>query len=113
MSRTRGRRGTPPAPLLIILAAAAGWAAAASAADPPPPKGEPAQKFPPVTIVAVGNRLIVTSEDPQALALVQELVRTMTQARDEEFDLVVIPLKHANATVAARLLDELYNGSLQ
>src|SRR4029077_15377215 len=33
----------------------------------------------PITITAFGNRLIITSDDPAALALVQELVRLLTQ----------------------------------
>lgn len=67
----------------------------------------------PVTITAFGNRLIITSEDPAALALVQELVRLLTQNQGGEGDFEIIKLKNASATEAARILDEAFNGSKQ
>ncbi|MEI7688455.1 MAG: secretin N-terminal domain-containing protein, partial [Planctomycetota bacterium] len=67
----------------------------------------------PVTITAFGNKLIVLSEDPQALALVQELVRLMTKTEAGEGDFEVIRLKNANATEIARIIDEAFNGSKQ
>ncbi len=50
---------------------------------------QPKGKSQPVTIAAFGNRLIVTSDDPKALALVQELVRlyTDTTAGEGDFEL--------------------------
>lgn len=66
----------------------------------------------PITITAVGNRLIVTSNDPQALALVQELTRLLTSSTgDGGFE--IIKLKNANATDAARIINDAFNGPAQ
>src|SRR5262249_4939043 len=63
----------------------------------------------PITITAFGNQLIVTSEDPAALALVQALIRIM-QTPGGEGDFEVIKLKNANAVETAKILDEWFNG---
>jgi type II secretory pathway component GspD/PulD (secretin) len=70
---------------------------------PVPGKGAPA-----VTLTAVGNKLLVTTDDPQALALVQELVRVMSAPGQGELE--VIRLVHGSAVEVARTLDELFNG---
>src|SRR3954452_25099189 len=66
----------------------------------------------PVTITAVGNKLIINSEDPAALALTQELVRLLTST-SATGDFEVIRLKNADATSAAKVLDEVFNGKQQ
>lgn len=76
-------------------------------------EGKGPAKGAPITITAFGNKLIVTSEDPEALALVSELVRLLTQTPGGEGDFEVIHLKHANAVDAARILDEAFNGPKQ
>ena len=76
----------------------------------PQPAVPAAESAAPIMIMAVGNRLIVTSEDPEALALVNELVRTLTKTKSTEGDFTVIQLKNARAVDAARILDECYNG---
>src|SRR5262249_53327008 len=70
-------------------------------------------KPPRITIIPSGNRLIVTSDDPDALEAAQALVRIITTApaTGEEFE--VIRLKNAHATDAARVLDEAFNGPRQ
>jgi hypothetical protein len=78
----------------------------------PPPKKDAdknAGKGAPVVITAVGNKLIIKSEDPEALQLVSDLVRYFTTAPAGDFE--VIRLKHANAVDTAKLLDELFNGA--
>src|SRR5262249_28316230 len=67
----------------------------------------------PVNITAVGNQLIITSEDPDAPKLVQELVRLLTQTAPGEGDFNVIHLKNASAVQAAEVLDEIFNGPKQ
>lgn len=67
----------------------------------------------PVTIMAVGNRLVVSSDDPEALKLVQELVRMLTKTNAAEGDFTIIPLRNARAADAAQILDECYNGTRQ
>jgi hypothetical protein len=62
--------------------------------------------------VVSGDRLVVTSDDPEALALVQQLVRALT-ADNAAADFTVIRLKNARAADAAKILDELYNGPTQ
>ncbi|HWY87523.1 MAG TPA: secretin N-terminal domain-containing protein [Gemmataceae bacterium] len=64
----------------------------------------------PITITAFGNKLIVSSEDPAALALASELVRILTKVPSGAGDLEIIGLRYANAVDTAKLLDELYNG---
>src|SRR6202011_1862415 len=51
----------------------------------------------PINITAFGNKLIVTSEDPAALALVSELVRLLTSTKAGPGDFEIIRLKFANA----------------
>jgi type II secretory pathway component GspD/PulD (secretin) len=63
---------------------------------------------PPVTVIATGNRLVVTCDDPQVLALVQELVRAISAP--QEGGLEVIPLRYSKAADVARVLDETFNG---
>lgn len=65
----------------------------------------------PVTVMAFGNKLIVTSEDPAALALVSEVVRLLTQTQAGEGDFAVIRLRYANAVEAAKVLDQVFNGT--
>src|SRR5262249_51395132 len=79
------------------------------------PAGEkPGNKNAPITIMPSGNKLLISSDDPEALKLVQELVRLMTQPPSVEGgDFEVIKLKNANATDAARILDEMFNGTPQ
>ena len=64
-----------------------------------------------ITMTALGSKLIVTSDDPAALALVSELVRLLVQTRAGPGDFEVVRLKFANAVEAAKILDELFNGS--
>jgi len=77
--------------------------------DPQKGKDAPAKAGAPVNITAFGNRLILTSEDPAALALAQELIRLLTTSAGEG-DFEVIRLKNANAVEAAKILDEAFNG---
>ncbi|MCS7045348.1 MAG: hypothetical protein NZO58_03225, partial [Gemmataceae bacterium] len=76
-------------------------------------KKDDKKKGPPITITAFGNRLIVTSEDKEALQLVQELARLITRTDQGEGDFEVIRLKNANAVEAAKVLDEAFNGPRQ
>src|SRR5262249_14835994 len=73
-------------------------------------QGKQANQAPPVHIMAFGNRLVVSSNDPDALILVQELVRLLTQTPAGEGDFQVVKLKNANAAEAAKVLDEAFNG---
>jgi type II secretory pathway component GspD/PulD (secretin) len=63
----------------------------------------------PVTILAAGNRLLVSTDDPQAMAFVLELVRLLTRGPGGDGDFQIIKLKYAGAAEVARILDELYN----
>lgn len=71
---------------------------------------KPGRKDVPIHIIPSGNRLIVTSDDQEALQMVQELVRLLTKAPGGETDFEYIKLKNASATEAARILDEAFNG---
>jgi type II secretion system protein D len=71
----------------------------------------PGSKEKPVRIFASGNRLLIASDDPDALALVQQLVNLYTKGGKGTFE--IIKLTHANATDAAKALDEAFNGPPQ
>jgi type II secretory pathway component GspD/PulD (secretin) len=84
-------------------------------APPDVVRAEPPKKDPklvkgeaPVIITAIANRLIVTSDDPQAVKLVAELFRLL-QAPTGEGDFEVVRLRHAQAGDVARVLDEAFN----
>jgi type II secretion system protein D len=81
-----------------------------SAQDPVSQKPEVISTKPPVNITAVSGKLIVTSDDPEALALVMELSRILTKEPGEG-DFVVIRLKNASAADAAKILDQWFNGT--
>ncbi len=76
----------------------------------PGPEGK---KHPPVTITAFGSRLIITSEDPEAIAVVQELIRLLLNTEAGPGDFEVVRLKYANAVEVAKVLDEAFNGKAQ
>ena len=50
--------------------------------------------------MAVGNRLIITSDDPEALALAADLVRLYTKTPRDPAEFTVIKLKSAVAADA-------------
>lgn len=75
-------------------------------AAPAPEPGAP----PPINIVAVGNKLIITSDDPEALALATDLARLYTKTPRDPAEFTVIKLRTAVAADAARILDEAFNG---
>lgn len=87
-------------------------AASPTPAQPTAPKREEHTQ-PLVTITPLGNRLIVASDDPQALALAQEIVRMLTQSPGGDGDFEIIRLKNASAAEAAKVLDEAFNGTKQ
>ncbi len=82
------------------------------AEEPQAQKNTPAKTGAPVTITAVGNKLIISSDDPAALGMVTELVRLLTQ-NTASGDFEIIRLKHANAVDTAKIIDELFNGVKQ
>lgn len=71
----------------------------------------PGRRDAPITLTAFGNKLIVTCDEPEALTLVQELTRLLTQTAAGEGDFEVIRLKNTNAEDAAKVLDEAFNGN--
>jgi type II secretory pathway component GspD/PulD (secretin) len=73
----------------------------------------PGDKKLPITITAIGNKIIINSDDPAALALAQELVRIYTQAPKGESGFQIIRLKNAKAMDAAKILDDAFNGPKQ
>jgi hypothetical protein len=63
----------------------------------------------PINITAFGGKLVVTSDDPEALKLVSELVRILTSTKAGPGDFEVIRLHYANAVDVAKILDEAFN----
>lgn len=64
----------------------------------------------PVTITPFGNRIIINSEDPEALKLLNELIRLFTNTPNVEGDFVIIKIKHVSAVQVAAVLDAAFNG---
>jgi len=81
--------------------------------QPAAKNNQPANTNAPIKITAVGNKLLIASDDPKALALAYELVRLLTQPQNGHGDYEAIRLKTASATEAARVLDEAFNGPKQ
>jgi type II secretion system protein D len=79
--------------------------------DPAPPASGKAGA--PVTIAAAGNKIIITSEDPAALAAAVAIYKLLTQTSTTEGDFSVIKLQNASAIEAAKVLDEAFNGKQQ
>src|SRR5262249_52502102 len=77
--------------------------------DPQADKVKP--EGPPITIMAYGGKLIITSEDKEALALAADIVRLFTSEQGGEGDWQIIKLKNTPASDAARVLDEAFNGT--
>ncbi len=73
------------------------------------PEDKPGKADMPVVIAASGNRIVITSQDADALAMASQLVRLMTQTTAGEGDFEVIHLKTASAAEAAKLLDSAFN----
>jgi hypothetical protein len=71
------------------------------------------KKEPSVTITAIGDKLIVTSDDPETLRQVNRLVRLLTEVSSEAVDFHVVRLKNASAPDAAKVIDEVFNGPRQ
>jgi type II secretory pathway component GspD/PulD (secretin) len=66
-----------------------------------------AKPKPPVTLSAFGSRLTVLTDDPEAMAVVVDLVRMLQETTSGEFE--VIQLRFAKAAHVAQILDEAYN----
>lgn len=69
----------------------------------------------PITIVVVGNKLIISSEDTQALDIMTQLYRILTSEGTKPNDTLmkVIPLKYIAAEDAAREISDIFNGPQQ
>jgi type II secretory pathway component GspD/PulD (secretin) len=76
--------------------------------EPPKPDAKSGKSEAPITITVFGNKLIVTSDDPQALVLIEELSR-LIQAPTVQGDFEPIRLKYAQALNVERILNEMFN----
>ena len=66
----------------------------------------------PVTITTIGDRVIIRSDDPEALKAAQELIRIIT-SNTGTGDFEVIQLNNASAVDTATLLEQMYNPQQQ
>jgi type II secretion system protein D len=78
-----------------------------------PPQAEKKPTGKPVTLMANGNQLIIISDDPDALATINRIIRFYTNPNQTAGDWEVIKLKNANAIDAARVIDEAFNGPVR
>jgi len=82
------------------------------------PAGEPSKmaqaaapsKKAPVTIMAFGNRLIIQSDDKDALDLIAALSRLMAHTPPAEADFEIFKLKYIDAVETAKLLGTVFKG---
>jgi type II secretory pathway component GspD/PulD (secretin) len=74
--------------------------------QPPMP---PATGAKPLTITVVGDKLILVSEDQEALEKASQLLRLFLNAKGEEI-YEVLRLKHISAEEAAKTISEVFNG---
>lgn len=88
-------------PTLIVAAGL--WVAPLAAADPPP-----ADPPPPVTLTPAGDRLIISGDDPAAVARAYQLARLLLDSEGETYR--VFQLEYADADEVGRVLDEWFNG---
>src|SRR5262249_44073167 len=65
-----------------------------------------------ITITASGNRIIIHSDDPDAMRMANEVLDLLLKSQGDG-DFEVIKLKKANAVDVARVIDEAYNGVRQ
>jgi type II secretory pathway component GspD/PulD (secretin) len=66
----------------------------------------------PVRIFASGNKLIMASDDPEALALVAQVINLYRKSPGKG-DFTVLKLRNVSAVDAARALEEAFNGKPQ
>lgn len=71
------------------------------------------KKGAPITIGVIGNRVVIRSDDQDALAQTAQLIRMLLETPEGEGDFTVIPLKHAPAMEAAQVINEVFNGPQQ
>jgi hypothetical protein len=94
------------ASLWILLAAAT-----AVSGEQPSHQAEPVASQPAsIEIRVLGNRLLLFSDNPEALIFATELCRLLAKVRVEEKRIESFRLKHAPAMATAMLLSELCNG---
>ncbi len=74
------------------------------------PKKEPNKKKPTVIITAFGNRILISSDDPEALDVLQQMIRILVNTEAGPGDFVVLRLHNADAVTVAKILDEAFNG---
>jgi type II secretion system protein D len=82
------------------------------APKPQSPEQKPNEQKP-VTISVVGDRLIITCEDPETLNMVHQVARTIIGPGGGTGDFEIIKLKRVSAVDAAKVLDEFFNGPRQ
>ncbi|HEV3236036.1 MAG TPA: secretin N-terminal domain-containing protein, partial [Gemmataceae bacterium] len=80
--------------------------------DPKQTQKQPQPQGSPITLTPIGNKLVITSDDPQALAAAMSIARLLMQTPPGG-DFEIIKLKNASATEAAKVLDEAFNGPKQ
>ncbi|MFM8931571.1 MAG: secretin N-terminal domain-containing protein, partial [Gemmataceae bacterium] len=82
-------------------------------ASKPGAKQIPGNANAPLKISVFGNRLMLSCDDPETLALAQEMVKVMTQAPSGEGDYEIIRLQNSSAAQVAEILEKAYNGAGQ
>ena len=107
-----GRLGDPQ-PVDGIVRVAAQVPAGAPQPIAPAAQGKPGRADSPLRISVIGNRLVMSCEDTEALALANEIVRVMTQSPAGDGDYEIIRLRNASAAQVAKILDEAFNGPAQ
>lgn len=71
---------------------------------------QPAKKMGQLMISGFGNRVLLTSDDPKALDMAQQLIRILVNTEAGPGDFEVVHLRVANAVEIAKIIDEAFNG---
>ncbi len=95
--------------------AAAPPATEAAPSRTPPPDGQTqaptGESQAPVTITVVGDELLISGGDPEALDRVEELLESMMQRIPPRTSWTIFPLENADVTTTAAMLNQLFPDS--
>src|SRR5205807_2054942 len=78
--------------------------------SPEEKKQEKDKKKVEIFIHGFGNRILLKSDDRDALDLAQQMIRVLVNTEAGPGDIKVLKLKVANAVEVAKILDEAFNG---
>jgi type II secretory pathway component GspD/PulD (secretin) len=98
-------------PVKIVIPGKEGEAAPPKKLEPEKKDAKEGKAMAPITITAFGNRLVVTSDDPDATELVAEVVRILLDAEVPICEAEIYRFQYAKADNVAKIIDKAFNGA--